>query len=287
MFYHYTTVKSLCDMLNTCHKEGNNALTFWASSAYTMNDPTEMGYAYHQIIKKIREYEEKHNISKEKRIFEYMADVKRSRNANFDENFYISHIYSTCKTPYLISFSENRDDMPMWQMYGDKGKGICLGFEEPKVEKSQRDFFSDVIYIGKEYEDSITSRLIDICIENECKSCYSDLQSIVDADKIADRKVETWGTLCALFGGFLKNGSYYYEHEHRFLHIAKDANEVKYRHRNGLIIPYVEIPIIGLKEIIIGPCIDCNIMSPNLKQQTLSCRLNVEINQSSIPYRTL
>lgn len=59
--------------------------------------------------------------------------------------------------------------------------------------------------------------------------------------------------------------------------------------KKGNLIPYVkvEIPIKHIKEIILGPCSNFDVIKNALKMEMNTCSINININKSSIPYRQI
>ena len=85
-----------------------------------------------------------------------------------------------------------------------------------------------------------------------------------------------------------KHQAYMYEKEIRLITFEEDVNAVKYRHRNDLVIPYIEHEInrTALKSITIGPTQDFEHSKTSL-QMFLKSRgfQNVKIHKSEVPYR--
>lgn len=291
MLCHYTSMPALTSILKSINvNDKEKSLIMWASSIYAMNDPTEMGYVYHYVINKVKEYEAKQDIIESMRISTYMADIQQSRLANFTEEMFISHIYNERKTPFVISFSEIMDDLPMWKMYGDNGSGVCLVFDDGMLAETVGSMLSNVVYIGRENQNHTTDIILPAIIENECTQCYRDLENVHIPEEIATRKIVAWGTLCAAVGAYLKNGSYYYEKEQRFVLFDTTYSKREFRNSiNGNIISYLEVPIplAAIKEIIVGPCADTNITYSGLIPLLKNKNIDVEIHKSQIPYRII
>ena len=279
---------SILKSINVNDKE--NGLIMWASSIYAFNDPTEMGYAYPYIQNKIKKYEDLHDIKESYRISTYMEDIKLSRFSGIPEEVFISHIYDNSKTPFVVSFSEIKDELPMWNIYGNKGSGVCLVFDENILATIEGNILSNVVYIGRESQNHTTENIIPTIIENECTQCYKDLENIHTPEEIATRKIVAWGTLCAAVGAYLKNGSYYYEKEQRLVLFDTTYSKRKFRNSiHGNIIPYLEIsiPLEALNGIIVGPCADTNITYSGLIPLLRNKNIDIEVHKSQIPYRII
>lgn len=61
----------------------------------------------------------------------YMNDVMEYAAAKNECATIVEEISSECQLgfPFAISFSENKDSVPMWLAYADGGEGVCLQFD--------------------------------------------------------------------------------------------------------------------------------------------------------------
>lgn len=135
-----------------------------------------------------------------------------------------------------------------------------------------------------------TEIILPTIVDNECTQCYRDLEIIHTPEEIATRKIVSWGTLCAAVGAYLKNGSYYYEKEQRFVLFDETYSKREFRNSiHGNIISYLEvlIPLAAIKEIIVGPCTDTNITYSGLIPLLKNKNIDIEIHKSQIPYRII
>ena len=108
LLYQYTSSDAFVGMINggktVASKNDSNdkekSLLFWASSVYTMNDPSEMFYGYDKVTKMIEKADEtKILISYIKQIV--ITDYTEERKAKF----FMDHFFNVEKTPFVISFS--------------------------------------------------------------------------------------------------------------------------------------------------------------------------------------
>ena len=51
--------------------------------------------------------------------------------------------------PYFISFSAAKDNLPMWNMYGNKGHGVAIGFNEDAIRDCCNNNIGDVHHRAK------------------------------------------------------------------------------------------------------------------------------------------
>ena len=273
-FYHYTTQETLCGIMNKYREnmaQGN--LIFWASSIFTMNDPQEMKHGV-EVFKVLIPFNESfYGIHPEERL---NIDTLDSDKILSDHS----------RMPFVISFSENRDDLAMWSLYGDGGQGVILKFN--KDLKSYPLTLDDVTIPEKVYYGNGSDKIQFIFqIYNEglqeLKNCKNEKQK----EECRERTVSKLYThICP----FIKTESYKNENESRLSYYDVPIQLIKFRTRNINIIPYIEvpIPIDYLEEIIIGPCCNYELAKSSIRFLLDCCELQrIDISQSSIPYRNI
>lgn len=141
---------------------------------------------------------------------------------------------------FIMSCSENKkeDDLTLWRLYGNDGKGICLEFE-PK-ENGGALIFRKIKYLNKD------SDLI-----GELKNLVNFVYDLTGYTFVFDTLHE-W---CH----FIKPKEYEIESEVRLLDISPKASHSEWVMANGtnIITPYEEIPFdecpLKLTKIILGP----------------------------------
>ena len=135
--------------------------------------------------------------------------------------------------PYVLSFSENCEFLPMWQMYANNATGLMLEFNKENLEKAF---------------PSLSRCLYEKCIDVESAKdltttirCNSAISAIFDLYNIRGRM------------SLYKAPDYKYENEWR---ICCHSDKCHTKISNGMIKPYTEIaiPIDCLERVVIGPC---------------------------------
>ena len=123
-FYHYTTQETLCGMLNKYRAENSQGtqenLIFWASSIFTMNDPLEMKHGV-EVFKKLIPFNEE--------FYKDVYKISLEERLNLDYFNSDKFLSNQSNTPFVISFSRNRDDLAMWALYGESGFGVVLKYQ--------------------------------------------------------------------------------------------------------------------------------------------------------------
>ena len=297
MLYTYTSVDSFIGMNQTARDHGmKDSLVFWASSVYVMNDPTEFKYGRALAMNYLRRYEESANIPPHQRLSTSFDDYEltsKEYGSKYDVyNFYLNN---NLKTPFAISFTKSEDDLFMWNMYGDKGFGLCLGFEiqtRLSEDDESEEILYDINYSGKIDEDQKILKKFLYFYEK-----WSDkVTNTCIEEKLVTRMMGA-SVVTGAIAPLLKKSSYSKEQEVRLLDYLDEMDELKFRSRNSKIIPFKEICIKlnALKKIIIGPCCDKSQMHQNVNFVLNSRGLNldickqadVEVVSSKILYRSI
>ena len=236
-----------------------------------MNDPQEMKHGL-EVFKLLIPFNEKfYNILPEERL-------------NIDSCDSDKILMDQTSTPFVISFSANRDDLAMWSLYGDGGNGVVLKFSKDLISyKSAIDAQKPGnVYYGKGSDkiQSIFKIYNDGLVKQ--RSCKNE------EEKTRCRE-RTLSKLYAHICPFIKTESYQNENESRLSYCDVPNHLVKFRTRNNTVIPYIEvpIPIKYLEEVIVGPC--CSELAKKSIRFLLDiCELQrVNISESKIPYRRI
>lgn len=250
MLYHYTSFESLLNMLGGIH---DDMLELWASSAFAMNDPSEMQLGYDFLRKFLKEYEG--GIKGFTDLYELMPPSKTHVFSIDDSQYHFDKHF----TPFIISFSYNEDFLPMWHVYGNRGKGVCLGFDEDLLDQK---LSSPICYLHSvAYEESTPGDKI--ILESLASTIIRSYNHYNEIKKSLSNKTEesilkgfVIRHICPFVSAFIKNKDYSFENEVRLM-IMNDLEspEVNIRqNKNHRIIPYikVKIPLRCLKDITLG-----------------------------------
>lgn len=219
MLYHYTSVETLYKILKNSE---DGFIKLRANYYKNMNDTVECQYFINAISKLLPDQE----------------------SINLDRTLH------EVGFPYLISLSEYEDDLPMWNMYGDKGHGVAIGFS--------RDMLLDATSRFQDYGDDKTKALKKRCF---CKfyKCKYWKEEQVDSEFIKKYNVnetvlkstneQTQKEICSI-SYLIKHPSFHYEGESRVVFMLKCPI---YKRPD-----YIELYVRkeALKVIVCGPCVD-------------------------------
>lgn len=287
----YQSLSTLCNMLNNKNKK-DYTITFWATDVLCMNDPKEMSYGEGVVKNFIRQYESDEYIIEDDRISSIIDDSSDIE------------IFKKLGNFFVISLSKESDSLPMWQTYGDKGRGVNIIINDAKIKNDisinknlshiqrAKDFSFQALHqlVKKksiEYGCIARKGLCGSIITNQYKECIEKLHQEENPMKRDFLKMQTFADMLFIGIQSLKSASYSYENEERLYHIPTNNGEIKYR-VNGLghIIPFceVEMPIQDIAGITIGPAFDQTNIEP-LKQMLSDGGINDELHTSKIVYR--
>lgn len=203
---------------------------------------------------------------------------KNKINAFLDEVLGISSSAHT----FILSLSSGKDLLSQWRGYCPKTGGYALEFEIP----------DDSLIFSEEFK-------LRPCIYEESKKIdeASSLFERTRSHMLQDSprkstKLRTLATIWSNIASFKHHG-FQEEREYRVPIFHKKNMPVKFRTRDSLIIPYIEIdlPHDKLKSIIIGPCQDFDLAKKGLElfmgsisDNPLKSE-NITIIKSDVPYR--
>ena len=260
--YHYTTIEALMSMLHLptgaekdaiiATKESGEGyyLTFHATDARMMNDKME-----HQMVLEIIDKRISPELSK-KLAFETIA----------------------VGTPYVISFCSERDYLPMWEIYAQKNHGVCLKF----------DFSTENITTLKSLNQNNVLSSADIefgpCEYKTRKELINHIQEYLsevedEYNSLPPTQISKQYPLKALYqyGARCKNKEWEYEKEYRLI-LWHNFCETKAGRFGVCTYRTVNIPLRFLKEIMIAPCNNQDLVLYGVQSWVKSKGLNRLIN---------
>lgn len=250
LLYYYTDIDALLNGIIVKDPKENKEICLWATRCTHLNDKNELMEGIEQM-KKIVKY----------RIFKKLNE--------------------TVKKSHTISFSRQRDSLPMWSMYGRNGTGVMLSFDVEVLADKYFNRLQPCIYVGTEYDDNV--------FENICKMEWGD-----DFNS-ADDKMKSFVFICMALQYIMlrKNRTFEYEDECRIIGIGcshyrtEKDREVLFRNKNGIIVPYIEefFPKEALREVMLGPNTDPELSKATLEEFLNSRGFNVDVKMSKVPYR--
>lgn len=251
--YHYSTIEALFNGILVRNPESENkAISLFATDHRYLNDDKEIRHGC-KIMRDI---------------------VKKYFRLDFDDD---SEIFKDTERAYIISFSKEKDCIPMWSTYGNRGDGIALGFDASVLEASLG-AIAPCLYSDKDVKKYLMKVLTKLEEYNSPEPTQGDMSAL---------GFRLGYVTCSMIPQ-LKNEFYRYEKEIRFC--SRQEVNIGYRYRKNLIIPYSlqYLPRIALKKIILGPDLNFEKTKQSIQEYIKSIGfVDVEIIKSNAPFRNL
>lgn len=253
-----------------------------------MNDPLEMQQGYDFIRSFIKEYEK--GMYREETLYKMLPPSDDHIFSADDTLFHFSPEY----TPFIISFTQKEEDLPMWVIYGDEGKGIRLEFDVKLMDKwaDEHSVYINPVLYEKEYLDEEGKKLL-IAIGYSIKKLIDEHkvfeQMEIKSEQLYYLREDTLRRMIAYTSAFVKQRDYNFEDEVRLVVFqGLSKKNVKYRlGTNHRLTPYIEvlIPITCLKRVVLGPSIASKENQIFLESAFKRHFKDIEISYSKVMYR--
>lgn len=241
--YHYTNIHTLCAIVN---RITSDKMFLRAGNAKNMNDPNDCYYFINTLGKLINADSSK---------IEKMSDIKDK----FDR-------------PYLVSLTSIKDDLHMWNCYGDNGFGVAIGIDD--LQDIARNFYLENKIFTKLYECRYMG---DIAIRKNAK-----IWNLIKNSNLQESAFWQNETISEI-SNIIKHPCYKYEKEYRIVikHGEDELimNDIYESEEDAF---YIGIPIKLVKTIIVGPNANCRVV------EKIFCQYfpYAKFEQSKIPYRS-
>ena len=254
LLYHYTSIDAFMGIFGNCTK-ANQKITMWATHSMYLNDPTEFKLGGEICREALSGVEKELDIPFRERLSNKIYSSEEMHHQDV-----MAQVYSTIPDkihwgmPYVISLSQNRDNLPMWNTYGRNGQGIALGFNEYRLLQTEGLEIKKCCYntfLDEEY------KALYLRIRDRWQSLYKNRDEI-EQSNVCDLVYDSVRLTFRDEMPFIKHYGYQYENEVRCIAKPCQNTKIEYRSANNMIIPYIgrQIDIQCLEQIIIGPCAD-------------------------------
>ena len=321
--YHYTGLDTLFAILHWYKaNKTSNCIQLKASCIYNMNDPKEMYVGYDVVKKCLSSYEVDNKVPLGLRLSEVYCNKDSEEECKEKYILKERFVDSYTDVPYVVCFSKKRDYLPMWSLYGKGGNGVCLIFDYSKIidfliTNNIKGKIGDVVYNSKpnqNFEMLLDAWYKDYLNDNNNSKpvCIKD-------------KIRCLSHICEFLSPFVKYKDYRYEYETRIIYDIRDGRDAydvldeqitqtlndlcqirdtskQFTMQQQIItmcnllnkgkqvkplLPYVfkQIGIECLCGLIVGPCVNYDIMQPIIDRELKSSDIKIKIQKSKIPYR--
>lgn len=302
--WHYTNVSGFRGIIN---RDGK--LVFWFTRCDLLNDTSEGKYIeglFQMIIEKMLKEEQ---ISQE--FYNVIKDCKA------DTKRYISYaippregyagesvLENTECEAFICCFSLASDSLDMWRYYSKNDGGYSLKIAPMVFDSHKRvlpfranedKYFNNLYGYSVEYDiDKQSANITDIV-----RRCYEAYSKGVPDRKNDDKNAR------AIICDFLQEYQFVYKHpcfssenEYRFVYfrpkkrpakMTQKMYDIKYRDRNGILVPYIEIEVENaqqyLEEVMLSPMISERVAKDTAEEFLVECGFNGKVSLSKLPVR--
>lgn len=228
----------------------------------------------------------------------YMEDVvgmSQDRIAIL-KNGYRELFYQDVSSPWIMSFSEDRDSLPQWSMYSDHSRGgYAFGFDRdnlaervvklmsaPKNQSCPFDMWLTPCF----YDVESLQRIFDFYFNKH----HRVVERFASAGKLAKEDVDAFLNIVSVIAVMVKQGSFKSEREWRLVkfphgQMFETCEFVggKPRHRTELFNPQSPLRN-SVKEIVISPHGDRNMLNVNAAIMAMKYHLCIDVTDSGSSY---
>lgn len=270
LLYHYTSISTLLKILDISATA--KLICFWATHAKYFNDPYEYNLAISLLKRSMYRYEVENSIQDKK-----SKDFNKKAVSGFG---YLAGY------PFILSFSENKDDLIMWRTYGSDGKGIAIGLDKKILQEySESKEIINTRLLRCEYrEDAILRGLTRYWTPVYDKIDFTGGKTTLNSFRLLFD--------ISNFGFSFKKSEYKNEREWRLCKNEMKSENIFFLEKGGILIPYIKhfFPREIVKKIIVGPCVNKTITKESIENLLKARKYTFDknfIQMSKVPYRQI
>lgn len=267
--FHYTDATAVKSILEKCE--------LWLSDIRFLNDTQEMNDGVRYIIEELDA-----DLSSDKLNFGYVMYARDFLKEAFEDHI---SLYIDDEPTFVCSFSESGDQLSQWRAYGN----YAIEFDKDVI-------FSELDLFHCLYEEPEKRKYAADMVHQAIEGLVADL--VANDGAFSPRHVD-YLSLLVRTASIFKDRSFYEEREVRCaIDINLPSDDLKFRSRGGLLIPYVTLgfPLDAIKAIHIGPMRDQELAYTSMKALVAMVthkylsdgnvyERDIEVIMSKVPYR--
>lgn len=227
--YHYTKGTSLMNILKT--------QAIFATRSSFLNDSNEMGYILHVIDDVIREIKKP-----------AWQELLRTQIVNSTDNF-------KRHDSFVLSFSTDGDSITLWAEFGDR-TGYSIAFDGirllDQIEENQHIYCHGYVIYSEERQRFLIRNLLMEIIPKKINASFEDIME----DACSGKDKEQFEELCrrmkkilSVYAMFFKQEEFAPEREYRLVFRDPDKSAIRFREKDGFLLPYIEIGFGGMMPV--------------------------------------
>ena len=192
---------------------------------------------------------------------------------------------------YICSFSCSKDSQLLWSNYS-KYDGINLEIDFEKFRENLNhstmwdglvnyDFESQKECLRKTFYDEFTNI-----------SDFGNIKSLKEINKLQGGEykmlISHMSIICELYSMFFKRNCFKGEDEYRFVFAIDSKQEISFRNKNSIVIPYIKKKVESIDfitKITIGPTNQIDIAMKGIKELLHYYQKDIDVVKSKIPLR--
>jgi len=257
--YHYTDPSGLCGILSG---------KLWASSYRFMNDAKEFEYAFDLITELYPPQKKTGMMPVPNSAF---ADQIKKYRWRYESDFL-----------FVISFSENPDQLSQWRGYAGLHSGYSIGFSKRFLSSIHSSAELQQCEYNEDSQRAAVKKILDECIPSLSSKYH---QHGLDPEYLDE--VEKATAELVPLATRIKHPKFEEEREWRI--VIQAIEEIKYRPSANAVVPYIELEIDPKKkpieQIIVGPGPHKQRSKVTLEQMLQQfCFGDVEVVISEVPF---
>lgn len=265
--YHYTTWDVLFNGILSVKNLAKRQLTLRAFSVKYMNDENE-GLLFSQAYSTTedKKLEGKMSVFHSESGTIHLPALENPLFKRRKEMIRMSALQNK-QSLFSVSFSKSVDSLPMWNSYGQQGKGLSLGFDANEIFNQGYDLVNCV------YDNSTIGKIAEKLYFCPYEIRLGFASNLIAKDSHFEYERECRIALCRF------NECYCLTNRDQFL-------PIDYGIKGGYIVPYVDLllPLESIKEIWIGPTNHMDLAEDSLRGWLKSVGLgSIKICKSSAP----
>lgn len=284
IIYHYTSLDTFNSII--CNSK-TETIELRATHIEYLNDLSEYKIALKILLSLLIDYENSLTVEVKKKGFSGLSSIEK-----------LNSILKPWQEmpPFVCSFSENSDSLPMWNTYANKSLGIAIGFERKKLSdelKSKGIELKKCLYKENKVKDELKKN-IDKVYNSFMLVSDKGIGTFMGKSSTAFNPIRKLASIT-------KDNSFLYEKEWRAILKKKDTSpDIKFYSNNELLKMYISFDVLksSIKEIVVGPCLDYDLVKKSLFMLLKNNDFNpdlfdskdqkkVNIKKSKCPYRNI
>lgn len=265
--YHYTTIDALISIVS--RKE------LWVTKWDYLNDIDEFKVALDVCVTVLKE---------EKVKSEVIQDVEKCVTESIHGNG-LSNSY------YICSFSRDEDSQLLWSNYSNyDGVNLEIDFAKFRENLNHNMLWHGLVNYDFELQkECLKKTFYDEFIDIDD---FGKIKSLNEINRLEGREYEMlishMSIICELYSMFFKRSFFKGENEYRFVFAIDKTQEISFRNKNRVVIPYIKKKVENIDfitRITIGPTNQIDIMAKGIGELLHYYQRDIDIVKSEIPLR--